>query len=570
VNDGERPLIVQSDRSILVEADHPLYEEARDRLAQFAELEKSPEHMHFYRVSQISVWNAAALSVPLDSILDYLKSRSRYPVPPSLLKELETWYRRYGILRLTRGDGALLLESSDASALEEVRASRLVAPLLAGAGSNGKLKVEEKNRGVLKQALLRLGFPVEDLAGYRRGAALRFNVRSQTLAGRSFALRAYQRDAAAAFHAGGTERGGSGVIVMPCGAGKTMVGMAVMELLQTETLILTTNTVAVRQWRRELLDKTLLTDEQVGEYTGEEKTIRPVTIATYQILTYRRRKTDSFVHFDLFGRKDWGLIVYDEVHLLPAPVFRVTADIQARRRLGLTATLVREDRKEDEVFSLIGPKKYDIPWKDLERRGFIAPARCVEIRVPLTESARREYAASDARAQFRVASENDQKITLVRRLIARHRGDRILVIGQFLDQLHKLELQLQLPLITGATPTVERERLYEDFRQGRLACLMVSKVGNFAIDLPEANAAIQISGTFGSRQEEAQRLGRILRPKSDGRSAVFYSVVSADTRDQDYSAKRQLFLTEQGYPYEILEASRLDGERDDPLPEVGT
>jgi DNA excision repair protein ERCC-3 len=356
---------------------------------------------------------------------------------------------------------------------------------------------------------------------------------------------------------------------MPCGAGKTMVGMAVMELLQTETLILTTNTVAVRQWRRELVDKTLLAEDQVGEYTGEEKTIRPVTIATYQILTYRRRKTDEFVHFDIFSRKDWGLIIYDEVHLLPAPVFRVTADIQARRRLGLTATLVREDRKEDEVFSLIGPKKYDIPWKDLERRGFIAPARCVEIRVPLTDVVRREYLASDARAQFRLASENDQKIGLVRRLIASHPGDRILVIGQFLDQLHKLELQLRLPLITGATPTTERERLYEEFRQGRLACLMVSKVGNFAIDLPDANVAIQISGTFGSRQEEAQRLGRILRPKSDGRSAVFYSVVSADTRDQEYSAKRQLFLTEQGYPYEILDAARI-ADAEGPLPEVGT
>jgi DNA excision repair protein ERCC-3 len=371
--------------------------------------------------------------------------------------------------------------------------------------------------------------------------------------------------------------------VLPCGAGKTIVGMEVMRLLQTETLVLTTNTVAVRQWQRELLEKTDLQRDQIGEYTGETKSIRPITIATYQILTYRRRKTDPFVHFGVFGKNDWGLVIYDEVHLLPAPVFRVTADLQARRRLGLTATLVREDGKEDEVFCLIGPKRYDVPWKVLERSGFIAAVHCVEVRVPLTDGCRREYLAAGARARFRIACENDAKIGAVKQLIESHQGDRILVIGQYLDQLEKLRLHLRAPLIKGSTPNVERERLYAAFRSGEVPVLMVSKVGNFAIDLPDANVAIQVSGTFGSRQEEAQRVGRILRPKSDGRQAFFYSVISADTRDEEFANRRQLFLTEQGYTYEIREAAvqhdpeaelgraaAFEDQCDRPLPEVGT
>ncbi|MBI5364204.1 MAG: DEAD/DEAH box helicase, partial [Planctomycetes bacterium] len=381
--------------------------------------------------------------------------------------------------------------------------------------------------------------------------------RTETRSGRPFGLRAYQEGAARAFHAGGTVLGGSGVVVLPCGAGKTIVGMAVMNLVGTKTLILTTNTVAVRQWREELLDKTELRPEDVAEYTGDEKHVAPVTITTYQMLTWRRSRTDAFEHFALFGRENWGLVVYDEVHLLPAPVFRVTADLQARRRLGLTATLVREDKKEDEVFCLIGPKRYDVPWKVLESQGFIAAARCVEVRVPLEHQLRERYAAADAREKFRVASENPAKFGVIDRLVALHPGCHVLVIGQYIEQLHALQRHLGAPLITGKTPTVERERLYAGFKSGAVPLLIVSKVGNFAIDLPDANVAIQISGTFGSRQEEAQRLGRILRPKSDGGAAVFYSIVTLGSRDQDFAQRRQLFLTEQGYTYEIVEAQSL-------------
>jgi len=379
-------------------------------------------------------------------------------------------------------------------------------------------------------------------------------LRERTTAGEPFALRHYQEDAAGVFLAGGSERGGSGVVVLPCGAGKTIVGMAVMARLKTHTLILCTNVTAVRQWRRELLEKTTLTDDQIGEYSGEAKELRPVTVATYQILTYRRRKSEGFPHFKIFNARDWGLIIYDEVHLLPAPVFRITAEIQSRRRLGLTATLIREDHLEDDVFSLIGPKRYDVPWKDLERQGWIAAAECVEIRLPLPDDLRMEYAVASPRARFRIASENPAKDALVRHLLARHRGDRVLVIGQYIRQLEQLAGETGIPLITGSTPNDERDRLYEDFRTGRIKELIVSKVANFAVDLPDANVAIQVSGTFGSRQEEAQRLGRILRPKSDGSRARFYSLVTRDSRDQDFASKRQLFLTEQGYTYRILDA----------------
>jgi DNA excision repair protein ERCC-3 len=553
---NDQPLIIQSDRTVVVEVYHPRYAEVRDRLAGFAELEKSPEHLHTYRISAISVWNAAALGVPESEISRFLTENSRYAVPTSLLREVREWYHRFGLLRLLAGEGGLVLEARDAQVLDDVLATRTVSDLIRARTGPQTALVAPEHRGVVKQALIRLGFPVQDLAGYLPGAPLAIGLRERTRSGRRFDLRGYQAESADILHAQGRVEGGSGVVVLPCGAGKTVVGLAVMNRVGTYTLVLTTNGVAVRQWRDEILDKTDLSPEQVGEYTGEAKDIRPVTITTYQMLTYRRRKGDEFEHFGLFSSREWGLVVYDEVHLLPAPVFRVTADIQARRRLGLTATLVREDGKEDEVFCLIGPKRYDVPWKVLERQGYIASAICTEVRVPLPDEMRPLYMSSDARAKFRIASENPRKLSTVRDLLVRHHGDHILVIGQYLDQLHQLCAVTGAPLITGKTPQGERRRLYEAFKRGSVPVLLVSKVGNFAIDLPDANVAIQVSGTFGSRQEEAQRLGRILRPKDDGRAAHFYSLVTAETREQEFAEKRQRFLTEQGYAYEIADAER--------------
>jgi DNA excision repair protein ERCC-3 len=557
---NDLPLIVQNDRTVLLETQHPGYEPARDRLQRFAELTKSPEYVHFYRITPVSIWNAAALGEPLDGLIDWLVANSRFPIPPAMLEQLREWYRRYGLLRLLPGSGdRLLLKCDD----EEVLAALVEEPSLAelleveqtfGSKGGGRVSLAAANRGELKQALVRLGYPVDDRAGYCAGDALPFTLREVTGDGRAFALRDYQLAAAEAFHASGTDRGGCGVVVLPCGAGKTVVGIAAMNLLQTNTLVLTTNTIAVRQWCRELLDKTDLGADRVGEYTGENKQIRPVTVATYQILTHRKGRLDGFTHMDLFDRGGFGLIVYDEVHLLPAPVFRATAGIQARRRLGLTATLVREDGRQGEVFSLIGPKRYELPWKQLERQGFLAPARCAEVRIPLSAARSERYAAATPRAQIRIAADNEQKDDVTGALLRRHSTDRVLIIGQYLEQLQHLAAIFRMPLITGQTPNQERERLYAAFRRGELPQLIVSKVGNFAVDLPDANVAIQVSGTFGSRQEEAQRLGRVLRPKSDGGPAHFYTLVSADTREQEFSQRRQLFLTEQGYAYDIVTA----------------
>jgi len=551
---SHKPLIVQSDRTVLLEVDNPLYAEARDALARFAELEKSPEHLHTYRITPLSLWNAAAAGQTADEILQTLERFSRYDIPPNIVFEVRDYIARYGRLRLVREGENLLLVSDDPAIITLASRHRSVRPLVVATVDEKTLKVRPDRRGHLKQALIRLGYPVEDLAGYVRGAPLEVDLREKTLSGQPFELRHYQQEAAEVFLAGGSERGGSGVIVLPCGAGKTMVGMAVMAKLKSHTLILCTNVTAVRQWQRELLDKTTLSEDQIGEYSGEAKELRPVTIATYQILTYRRRKTEGFPHFKIFNARDWGLIIYDEVHLLPAPVFRITAEIQSRRRLGLTATLVREDHLEDDVFSLIGPKRYDVPWKVLEKQGWIATAECIEIRMPLAEGLRMDYAMAQPRVRFRIASENPAKDDIAKHLLARHRGDRVLVIGQYIRQLEQLAADTGIPLITGSTPNDERDRLYEDFRTGRISELIVSKVANFAIDLPDANVAIQVSGTFGSRQEEAQRLGRILRPKSDGSRARFYSLVTSDTTDQEFAARRQLFLTEQGYTYRIVDA----------------
>ncbi len=580
---ADNPLIVQSDRSLMLHTvrtvvdergwplkdergnprteEHPRFAAARDALSSFAELEKSPDYLHTYRLTAVSVWNAAALGVRADEIERVLQEFACVPVPQSVIAQIRGWIERYGLLRIERekGDGAERFElvSADREALRDVLGHDSIRRLVE-MDADGRVWLSGLTRGSLKQALIRIGFPVEDRGGFIDGDPLDVRLRECTVGGRAFALRAYQELAARAFYAGGTVDGGSGVVVLPCGAGKTVVGMAVMSLVGTKTLILTTNTVAVRQWREELLDKTHLSPDQVGEYTGDQKNVSPVTVTTYQMLTWRRSRTDDFEHFSLFSRENWGLVIYDEVHLLPAPIFRVTADLQARRRLGLTATLVREDGKEDEVFCLIGPKRYDVPWKVLESKGFIATASCIEVRVPLDQSLRSIYASASARAKFRIASENPAKVPVVQRILAVHSEGRILVIGQYIEQLTLLQHVLRAPLITGKTPNHERERLYEAFRKGEERLLIVSKVGNFAIDLPDANIAIQISGTFGSRQEEAQRLGRILRPKSDDSVAVFYSVVTLGSRDQEFAEKRQLFLTEQGYTYEIMDAAHLD------------
>lgn len=466
---------------------------------------------------------------------------------------------RYGRVKLKRVDGQLRLVTSDAPLLEELTRQKGVRDYLGERADATSFVIDDAFRGVLKQGLIAVGYPAEDLAGYTSGSDLEVALRDITRGGEPFRVRDYQKQAVDAFHAGGDVRGGSGVVVLPCGAGKTIVGISAMAAVGKHTLILTTSTTAVEQWKREILDKTDLPDELVATYTGESKTIAPVTLATYQIVTYRPKKDGDFPHFKLFNERDWGLIVYDEVHLLPAPVFRVTADIQARRRLGLTATLIREDGREEDVFSLIGPKKFDVPWRVLEQKGWIAEALCHEVRLALPESLRMEYATAEWRDKYRTASENPAKEDLVEILLDRFNRpeDRVLVIGQYLKQLRKIASRFDLPLITGQTPNSEREDLYQRFREGDIRQLVLSKVGNFAIDLPDANVMVQVSGTFGSRQEEAQRLGRILRPKDGAEPAHFYTLVSRDTREMDFAHHRQLFLTEQGYSYEILDESEV-------------
>ena len=559
------PIIVQSDRTILLEVDHPLHAEARDALAQFAELEKSPEHIHTYRISPLSLWNAAAGGLQAQAIIDLLAKYSKYAIPSSIEVEIKEYISRYGRIKLIRDGEQLLLKSDDPALIVEAARHKQTAPYILGQIDRFTLQVDASRRGHIKQALSYMGFPAEDLAGYTDGSPLPFKLRSETLQGKPFVPRAYQSAACAAFYAGGAPSGGSGAVVLPCGAGKTIVGLITMAAIQRATLILTPNTVAVRQWIAEIIDKTDIPPEMIAEYTGERKDIAPVTVSTYQILTYRKnaRKNNEgasvqdYPHFSLFTSYDWGLIIYDEVHLLPAPVFRFTAEIQARRRLGLTATLVREDGKEVDVFSLIGPKKYDVPWRELEQQGWIATAECHEIRVGLSEDEQMAYAMAELREKYRVAAEAAEKLRITRHLVEHHRNDQVLIIGQYLNQLQVLAEDLRAPLLTGRTPTREREKLYEQFRRGEIKRLVVSKVANFAIDLPDANVAIQVSGTFGSRQEEAQRLGRILRPKLDGSIAYFYTIVTRDTRDQEFSANRQLFLTEQGYRYLIEDAEEL-------------
>ncbi len=537
------PLIVQSDKTLLLEVEHEQAEACRKAIAPFAELERAPEHVHTYRLTNLGLWNARAAGHDAEQVVDTLLSYSRYAVPHALLVDVAETMARYGRLKLLQHPvHGLVLESTDRAVLEEVLRSKKVAPLVADRLDDDTVQVHPSERGAIKQVLLKLGWPAEDLAGYVDGEAHPIE-----LAQDGWVLRPYQREAVDGFW-----HGGSGVVVLPCGAGKTLVGAAAMAEAKATTLILVTNTVSARQWRSELLKRTSLTEDEIGEYSGAKKEIRPVTIATYQVLTTRRKGV--YAHLELFDERDWGLIVYDEVHLLPAPIFRFTADIQSRRRLGLTATLVREDGREGDVFSLIGPKRYDAPWKDIEAQGYIAPADCVEVRVTLTDRERMLYATAEPEDRYRLCSTTDTKNRVVEKLVEKHRGDQTLVIGQYLDQLDLLGEHIGAPVIKGDTTVKERERLFQAFRTGEIHTLVVSKVANFSIDLPEAAVAIQVSGAYGSRQEEAQRLGRVLRPKSDGRGARFYAVVSRDTLDQEYAAHRQRFLAEQGYAYRIVDA----------------
>lgn len=548
----ECPLIVQGDQTVLLEADHPSFQRVRDDLSSFAELIKSPDFLHTYRITPLSLWNAAASGIDTQWILSFLENESKFGLPASLKKEVEEILARYGLLKLETSDQGLVLSVKDVALYQRMKERYPTNQLVPLPGQ--RFQVPSHLRGLLKQELIQWGYPVEDVAGFTEGEVLDIRLRKRTVSeGKPFQLRDYQKRAVDSFYQKADTTGGSGVLVLPCGAGKTVVGMAVMEKVGRACLILTPNTTSVRQWIRELLDKICLTENEVGEYTGQAKEVRPVTVATYQIITTRDSEKAALHHMELFEKRDWGLVIYDEVHLLPAPVFRATADIQARRRLGLTATLIREDGRAADVFSLIGPKKLEVSWREMEEEGWIAKAVCTEIRTGMDDRRRREYEQAPPKNKYRIAAENPEKLAILQEVLERHREGSILVIGQYLSQLREVANRLKAPLITGETAEAEREELYERFRQGKERILVVSKVANFAVDLPDASVAVQLSGTFGSRQEEAQRLGRILRPKKEENEAYFYTIVSKDTLDQEYARNRQLFLMERGYRYGIAD-----------------
>jgi DNA excision repair protein ERCC-3 len=562
----KKPLIIQSDYTLLLEVNTENYTECRDFLSMFAELVKSPEHMHTYRITPISLWNAASTKIPLETIMEGLRKFSRYEIPENVTREIESQYDRFGILQLSRHPlehDRLILEATDIEIFKEIKHRKEIQKHFLVERADNQVEISLLDRGRIKQLLIEIGFPVQDNVGFTDGKPFPFTLADNTRNGKPFILRDYQQEAADIFHLNGAPGGGHGVIVLPSGSGKTIVGIDVMQRIGQHTLILATNVAAVHQWIEEILDKTNVKREDIGEYTGTLKEIKPITVATYQILVYRKNKESSFPHFSLFYKNPWGLIIYDEVHLLPAPIFRITAEIQARRRLGLTATLIREDGLEKEVFTLIGPKRYDTPWKVLEKKGWIAQAYCHEIRVPMKKSLRLKYIHASKRARFRIASENQLKEMVAEQIMERYQDRSLLVIGQYVGQLERFANRFHLPIITGKTKNDERDEIYEQFRQGRIKQLVVSKVANFSIDLPDASVAIQISGTFGSRQEEAQRLGRILRPKR--LSSYFYTLVSEDSNEQDFALKRQMFLVEQGYQYSIEKwtAEELGVELDD-------
>ena len=541
------PLIVQSDKTALLEVDHPDAADARHDLAIFAELERAPEHIHTYRITRLGLWNARAAGHDSDFVIGVLDKYAKFPIPSTVRQDITETMSRYGRLSIRRGaDDQLELFSTDRAVLLEASRNRKISLLLDGPVGNDAFKIQDWARGQVKQELLKLGWPAEDFAGYTEGTPHEISLSTSD----DWKIRDYQSQAVEKFWAGG-----SGVVVLPCGAGKTIVGAAAMATAKTNTLILVTNTVSARQWKNELLRRTTLTEDEIGEYSGSVKEIKPVTIATYQILTTKRK--NEYAHLALLNANDWGLIVYDEVHLLPAPIFKMSADLQARRRLGLTATLVREDGKEGDVFSLIGPKRFDAPWKEIEAQGYIAPAACYEVRIDMDEEERFAYAISNQDEKYRLAATSAVKIPVIQKLLKKHAGEPTLIIGQYLDQIHAISGALGVPEITGETPVDERERLFEQFRTGEITTLVVSKVANFSVDLPEASVALQISGSYGSRQEEAQRLGRLLRPKADGRAANFYTLITRDTVDQDFAQNRQRFLAEQGYSYEIIDAHDL-------------
>lgn len=547
--------IVQRDFTVLLEVGHPGFDQARAQLGMYAELVKTPAAFHTYRITALSLWNAAALGWSADQVIASLESVSRWNVPAALIQDIQRIIYQYGKLQLKPEavHGRMRLVSEDERLLDELSSMKTISAFRMERVDPHELLLGGEQRGLLKRELTRLGYPVLDYAGYLEGTSLPFEWKANTQSDSSdsFQLRPYQRDAVDAFE-GSEGMGGSGLLVLPCGAGKTVIGMAVLERLQCECLILTSNTTSVRQWIQELQDKTTITSEQIGEYSGQKKQVKPVTVATYQILTHRKSKDADFTHIKLLSERQWGLIIYDEVHLLPAPVFRATADIQATRRLGLTATLVREDGCEQDVFSLIGPKLYDMPWKELEQQGWIANVQCQEIRIPFTPELRSNYLEAEVKHQFRLAAENPAKLAVIRRILDHHEGMPALVIGQYLDQLESIAREIEAPLISGTMSQQERVKWFAAFRRGEIKTIVVSKVANFAVDLPDAAVALEISGSFGSRQEEAQRLGRILRPKSGENKAYFYALVSEDSKEQEFALRRQMFLVEQGYEYKII------------------
>jgi len=548
--DIKNPLIIERDRTLLLEVHNPLFEEARDTLLRFAELQKSPEHIHTYKLTPISIWNAASSGFKTKDIISKLKYFAKYEIPENIIFEIKEWMMRYGKLKITRKGTQLILESTDKNLFSEIIRNKKVESYIYKIENEKSAFLLEWSRGQVKKECIDLGYPVIDEAGFSHGDSFNIKIKEKLV------FRKYQKDALKLF-CNYEKKGGSGIVVLPCGAGKTIVGMGAMENIKEKTLILVTNITALRQWKKELINKTYLKDDDIGEYSGEAKEIKPITIATYQILTYKKSKKSNFLHLERLNKENWGLVIYDEVHLLPAPVFRFACEVQTRKRLGLTATLIREDGKERDVFSLIGPKIYDIPWKILEKQGWIAKAICTEIRIELPEDEKYIYAFETKRNKCKIAYINEKKYPIVKTLLSLHKNDNLLIIGQYIKQLEHIAKTFNLNLITGKTPNFERQILYDRFRNGEIKSLVVSKVANFAIDLPDANVAIQVSGSFGSRQEEAQRLGRILRPKLN-KQAHFYSIVTRDTVEINFAEKRQLFLTEQGYTYEIINEEDLE------------